>query len=131
MDREPGRRGRRAARGRSIVVRRTITGLRAWLVQRWSAVYMLLFIVFLLFHFLLDSPHSYQAWHDWMSNPGVSIATSVFFAALLLHAWVGVRDVIMDYVHPVAFRVSILTLLGSGLLAIGVWVLRILLAGRG
>ena len=112
-------------------MRRAITGLRAWLVQRLSAVYMLLFIVFLLFHFLLDPPHSYQAWHGWISNPGVSIAACVFFAALLLHAWVGVRDVIMDYVHPLGFRVSMLALLGSGLLAIGVWVLRILLAGHG
>lgn len=112
-------------------MRRTVTGLRAWLVQRASAVYMLLFILFLLFHFLLDPPHSYLAWHGWMMSPGVSIATFVFFAALLLHAWVGVRDVLMDYVHPLALRVSALALLGVGLMAIAVWVMRILLMGRG
>jgi succinate dehydrogenase / fumarate reductase membrane anchor subunit len=111
-------------------VRRTITGLRAWLVQRVTAVYVLLFIVFLLFHFLLGAPHSYQAWRAWISNPGVSIAAAVFFAALLLHAWVGIRDVIMDYVHPLGVRVFTLALLGFGLLAIGAWVLRILLAGH-
>jgi succinate dehydrogenase hydrophobic anchor subunit len=33
-------------------LRRAVTGLRAWLVQRVTAVYMLLFIVFLLVHFL-------------------------------------------------------------------------------
>jgi succinate dehydrogenase hydrophobic anchor subunit len=33
-------------------LRRAVTGLRAWLVQRITAVYMLLFIVFLLVHFL-------------------------------------------------------------------------------
>jgi succinate dehydrogenase / fumarate reductase, membrane anchor subunit len=109
-------------------VRRTITGLRAWLVQRLSAVYILLFIVFLLCHLLLDRPHSYQAWHAWISNPGVSIAAGIFFAALLLHAWVGVRDVIIDYVHPLGVRVSMLALLGAGLSAIGLWVLQILLA---
>jgi len=110
-------------------VRKTVTGLRAWLLQRASAVYMLAFIVFFLFHFLLDRPHSYAAWHRWMSAPGVSIAACVFFAALLLHAWVGVRDVLMDYVHTAALRVCALAFLGFGLSAIGAWVLRILLAG--
>ncbi len=108
-----------------------MTGLRAWLVQRVSAVYMLLFIVVLLVHFLVDPPASYAAWHDWLTKPGISIATAVFFAALLLHAWVGVRDVILDYVQPAALRVSALALLGFGLAAIAAWVLRILLMGHG
>lgn len=112
-------------------MKRAVTGLRAWLVQRVSAVYMLLFIVFVLIHFLVDAPHSYWAWRDWMTSSGVSIATTVFFAALLAHAWVGLRDVIMDYVHPIAIRVCLLVLLGFGLTAMGVWVMRILWMGHG
>ena len=112
-------------------MRKTVTGLRAWLVQRVSAVYMLLFIVFFLIHFVVDPPHSYPAWHGWMMSSSVNIATAVFFAALLAHAWVGVRDVIMDYVHPVALRVCVLALLGFGLTATGIWVMRILPMGHG
>lgn len=108
-------------------MRRAVTGLRAWLVQRVSAVYMLFFILFLLFHFLVDPPHSYQAWHSWMSNSGVSIAVFVFFSALLLHAWVGIRDVLIDYIHPLPLRFAALALLGFGLLAIAAWVARIVL----
>ena len=107
-------------------MRKTFTGLRAWLVQRVSAVYMLLFIVFIMVHFIVDPPHSYAAWHGWMMSSSVSMATAVFFAALLAHAWVGVRDVIMDYIHPVASRAWALALLGIGLTAMGVWVMRIL-----
>ena len=107
-------------------MRKTFTGLPAWLVQLVSAVYMLLFIVFILAHFVGDPPHSYAAWNGWMMSSSVSTATAVFFAALLAHAWVGVRDVVMDYVHPVAFRVWALALLGIGLTAMGVWVMRIL-----
>jgi succinate dehydrogenase / fumarate reductase membrane anchor subunit len=107
-------------------VRKTFTGLRAWLVQRASAVYMLLFIVFILAHFIVDPPRSYAAWHGWIMTSSVSMATAVFFAALLAHAWVGVRDVIMDYIHSVGFRVWAFALLGIGLTAMGVWVMRIL-----
>jgi len=108
----------------------TLTGLRAWLVQRVSAVFMLLFIVFLLAHFLFDRPRSYFAWRDWMLGPWVSIAAMIFFAALIVHAWVGLRDVVLDYVHPVAARVFVLALLGLGVTAVGVWVFRILLLQR-
>ena len=90
-------------------MRKAVSGLRAWLVQRVSAVYMLFFIIFLLTHFVVDPPRSYLAWHDWMISPGVNVIATVFSAALLAHAWVGVRDVIMDYVHPIAIRVLVLS----------------------
>jgi len=107
-------------------MRKAVTGLRAWLVQRVSAVYMLLFIVFFLLHFVIDPPHSYPAWHAWMMSPSVSVISGVFFVALLAHAWVGLRDVIMDYIHPVAVRVCVLALLGVGLAATGIWIIQIL-----
>jgi succinate dehydrogenase membrane anchor subunit len=112
-------------------VRETYTGLRAWLLQRASAVYMLFFIVFFLVHFAVDPPHSWPAWNAWMASRSVSIATTLFFAALLAHAWVGLRDVILDYVDLVAVRVCVLVLLGIGLVATGVWMIRILWTARG
>lgn len=112
-------------------MKRAMTGLRAWLVQRVTAVYMLFFIVFLLVHFLFDPPKSYLAWREWMLKPGVSISAFVFYTALLMHAWVGVRDVILDYVKPLAVRVLLLALLGFCLIGLGAWVTRILWIERG
>ena len=103
------------------------TGLRAWLLQRLSALFMLGFLVFLLIHFWVTRPRSYVAWHDWMLSPGVSLSASIFFAALLVHAWVGLRDVILDYVRPPAVRAGVLALLLLGLMALGLWAVRILL----
>lgn len=112
-------------------MRKAVTGLRAWLVQRVSAVFMLFFIVFLIFHFLLDPPRSYEAWRDWARDPRVSAGAPIFFVALFLHAWVGVRDVVMDYVHPVALRIAALVSLGLGLMVMAAWVARILLMEHG
>jgi succinate dehydrogenase / fumarate reductase, membrane anchor subunit len=106
-------------------------GMPAWLVQRASAVYMLLFIAYLLAHFAFDPPDSFRSWRGWIASPGVSLATSAFFCALLAHAWVGVRDVIMDYVRPVAARVPALSVLAVSLIAIAAWVTQILLRSRG
>lgn len=51
-----------------------------------------------------------------------------FFAALLAHAWIGVRDVILDYVHPVAIRFFALAVLALGLTGAGFWVIHVLWA---
>jgi succinate dehydrogenase / fumarate reductase membrane anchor subunit len=112
-------------------VRATFKGLRAWLVQRASAVYMLFFIIFFLVHFAVDPPHSYPVWRTWMTSYSVSVVTTVFFAALLAHAWVGLRDVILDYIDPMAFRVCLLVLLGFALMAVGAWIVRIFWMSRG
>jgi len=112
-------------------VRKSDTGLPAWLVQRVSAVYMLLFVVYCLVHFLADPPHSYPAWHAWITASGIRMATTLFFAALLAHAWIGLHDVLMDYVHRTAIRVGVLALTGFGLTAIGFWVVRILWLRQG
>ena len=87
---------------------------------------MLFFIIFLLTHFVVDPPRSYLAWHDWMLSPGINVIASVFAATLLVHAWVGVRDVVMDYVHPIAIRVLVLSSLALYLAGLGAWVARIL-----
>lgn len=104
-----------------------VTGLRAWLIQRMSAVYMLGFIVFALLCWLLEPPRSYEAWHGWVANPGAAMAIAVFFVALLAHAWVGLRDVMMDYVPSLALRIALLALLAAALLAIAAWVAAILM----
>ena len=112
-------------------MKRAVTGLRAWLLQRVSAVYMLLFIVYVLAHFAVDPPRSHLEWRGWILSPVVSIVSFLFFAALLAHAWVGLRDVTMDYVNRPGTRVFILAVLSGALLTLGAWTARILLLGQG
>jgi len=112
-------------------VRRPLSGLPAWLVQRLSAVFMLGFIVFVLVHFLVDPPRSYEAWRSWVSNPGFGLAAVLFVAALLTHAWVGLRDVTLDYVAPLAARIATLSLIALSLLVVAAWTVRILWLVRG
>ncbi|HHH40062.1 MAG TPA: succinate dehydrogenase, hydrophobic membrane anchor protein [Sedimenticola sp.] len=109
---------------------RQATGLRAWVLQRISAVYLGLYFIYLITRFLLAPPHAYQEWRQWFADPFLAVGMLLFFAALLIHAWVGVRDVVIDYVHPILLRVTLLTLTGLGLIGAGLWVMRtIYLAG--
>lgn len=105
---------------------RRASGLRAWFVQRASAIYLLLFIVYLLQHIIISPPQDFAAWQGWVAQPPVGLGLLLFFASLLLHAWVGFRDVLIDYVHPTAIRVSVLTVVGFVLIGCAFWVLRII-----
>jgi succinate dehydrogenase / fumarate reductase membrane anchor subunit len=102
------------------------SGLRAWLVQRVSAVYLLCFILFLVAR-TASSSWSYASWHDFALAPGMQVGLLLFFAALLVHAWVGLRDVILDYVGPPVVRAIVLGAVAIAEAAIAAWVLVILL----
>lgn len=101
-------------------------GLHAWMLQRLSALYLAVYTLFLLLHFARQAPVDYQAWQNWVATPAVGISAALFFLALLLHAWVGLRDILMDYVHSLALRLSLTAILLLGLGACALWALRIL-----
>ena len=105
---------------------RQASGFRAWVYQRITAVLLLLFFVYLLLTLSFAPPADFVAWVEWLSQPLVRIGLLIFVGALLLHSWVGVRDAIIDYVHPLALRIAALTLLALWLIGTGLWVLTIL-----
>ena len=106
---------------------RLLTGMRAWLVQRLSAVYMAIFSVATVITLVVTPISGYQDWLSLMAQPVVAAACSLFVIALLLHSWVGIRDVILDYVPSLTLRLILLSLLGAWLMLLGLWAVRILL----
>lgn len=80
-------------------------GLRDWLAQRVTAVVMALYTLIVLFGFLTGKNFSYEGWAGLFAQQWFKIATFVTFLSLFYHAWVGMRDVWMDYVtKSVALR---------------------------
>jgi len=109
---------------------RRASGLRAWFLQRATAIYLMLFILYTLQHLIFHAPSGYAEWHGWAASPLVALGLLLFFASLLLHAWVGIRDVIIDYVHHTAIRISVLTVIGFVLVGCAVWVLKIIILAQ-
>ena len=101
-------------------------GLRDWLAQRITAVIMAVYIGALLLVFLSTKPVTYGAWRDLFAQGWMRVATLLFAASLAWHAWVGVRDILMDYIQATAVRLS-LQVLTLVLLALYVgWTVQIL-----
>ena len=83
-------------------------GLRDWLAQRVTAVLMALFTLILLAQVIFSKgPISYNKWAGIFSSQWMKVLTFTIIIALLYHAWVGIRDIWMDYIKPVALRLSL------------------------
>jgi len=82
-------------------------GLRDWLAQRITAIIMAVYIGALLFVFLSTKPVTHGAWRDLFAQAWMRVATLLFAVSLAWHAWVGVRDILMDYVKPDGLRLAL------------------------
>ncbi len=82
-------------------------GLRDWLSQRVTAVLMALFTLVLLVQLLFGGPLGYERWAGIFAAQWMKVLTFVVFLALGWHAWVGMRDIWMDYVKSMALRLTL------------------------
>lgn len=101
-------------------------GWRDWLVQRVSAVVMAAYTVLVLFLVLWFGGLDYAAWKATFANGLFRIATFVFMLALLWHAWVGVRNIAMDYLKPVGLRLTFQVVVVAVLVAYVGWTIQVL-----
>lgn len=106
------------------------SGLRAWVLQRLSAMYLLVFIIYMLGMFIFMPPSDYQQWRAFVAQPLVSLAILLFYISLLLHAWVGIRDVLLDYVHTTVIRFTLLAAFGLVFMASGLWAFMAIVLAR-
>ena len=82
-------------------------GLRDWLAQRITAVLMALYTVVLLIQVLCAPSLDYYGWSAIFAAQWMKFLTFGVILALHWHAWVGVRDIWMDYVKPAAIRLTL------------------------
>lgn len=101
-------------------------GTGDWMLQRATAIVMALYTVVTLALVLWRPPASYADWKAMFAGTPFRLFTMVFFAALLYHAWVGMRDILMDYAHATSLRLALQAAVGLALLFYLVWAASIL-----
>ena len=79
-------------------------GLGNFIAQRVTAVVIALYSLIMLVVITNGRPLSYGVWRDLFTHGWMRVATLLFAASLAWHAWVGMRDVYMDYIKPTGLR---------------------------
>ena len=101
-------------------------GLREWLIQRISAALMALYSVALVVYLLLQPQLDYDIWIELFSSLPMRTFTLLFLMSLYYHSWIGVRDIVMDYVKSAGVRLLIHVLVILALLLYTIWSVQIL-----
>jgi succinate dehydrogenase / fumarate reductase membrane anchor subunit len=105
-------------------------GWKDWLVQRVSAVVMAVYTIGVLGIALWNGGIDHALWQALFANGAFKLATFVFMLALCWHAWIGVRDIWMDYVKPVGARLTLEVLTAVALAVYVGWTVQILWGAR-
>jgi succinate dehydrogenase / fumarate reductase membrane anchor subunit len=99
-------------------------GMKDWLAQRVTALVMLAYT--LLFCVVWPRPPGYAGWKALFSHGWMRFATFLMVASLLIHAWIGMRNIWMDYVKPTGVRLTLQVATILWLVGCAGWAMQIL-----
>lgn len=101
------------------------SGIRGWLVQRASAVVMLVCLPAFIVLWLAQPP-GFAGWQNLFESLLTRCLTLLFFFSLFAHAWLGMRHVLGDYVRRPRLRIWLRRLVQAALTGYAVWLVLIL-----
>lgn len=101
-------------------------GLADWLAQRLTAVVMVLYTLLVLGIVLWHGGLDHASWQALFERNVFRIASFLFMVSLAYHAWVGMRNISMDYIKPVAIRLPVQTVFLALLVAYLGWTIGVL-----
>ena len=99
----------------------SFSGQRAFVVQRLGALVLLAYVTAAAVRAAFGAPLELAQWQAWAARPLGAALLLLLAAAVLAHAWVGARDVVLDYVRPARLRGLVLGLVALGLALLGAW----------
>lgn len=101
-------------------------GLRDWIIQRLSAIYMALTLFALIGFFIAHPTLNFGEWHGLFTHQWVKVIGILFIFLLLQHTWVGIWTIFTDYIKFPILRIVLNTFVIFMLLACFIWGLMIL-----
>jgi succinate dehydrogenase membrane anchor subunit len=104
-------------------------GLRDWLSQRVTAIVITLYTALFLGIVLWNGGLDYAMWQALFRGNAFRVVTFLFMVALFVHAWVGVRNILMDYAKPVSVRLTLQVVVVCVLIAYAGWTVQVLWGG--
>ncbi|MEM6050827.1 succinate dehydrogenase membrane anchor subunit [Erwinia sp. P7711] len=79
-------------------------GVHDWLLLRASAIIMTLYVLYILGFVVMSDTLTYEIWHGFFASSVTKVFTLLTLLCILVHGWVGMWQVLTDYVKSVAMR---------------------------
>jgi succinate dehydrogenase / fumarate reductase membrane anchor subunit len=101
-------------------------GLRDWLAQRLTAVVMGVYTILMVVVLTRLPSLDYAHWSALWESPAVRYATLIFLVCVYYHAWIGVRNIFMDYIKDTGLRLLFYVLVIGALICYAAWSVQIM-----
>lgn len=101
---------------------RIFSGQSAWIVQRVSALVLLVLLILALVTIFVRPP-GFDAWRTLVGSPHGAVLIALGFLAIGMHGWIGARDVVLDYIHLPWLRLGVLSLVAVLLVGVQIRVI--------
>ncbi|WP_437889218.1 succinate dehydrogenase membrane anchor subunit [Phytobacter sp. V91] len=79
-------------------------GVHDYLLVRASALVLTLYIIYMVGFFAITGDVTWQVWSGFFASAFTKVVTLLALFSILIHAWIGMWQVLTDYVKPVAVR---------------------------
>ncbi|MDU0809772.1 MAG: succinate dehydrogenase, hydrophobic membrane anchor protein [Burkholderia sp.] len=100
--------------------------LQDWIAQRLTGVIIAVYTIILLVKFFFAHDFSYRSWTLIFTTEWMKISTFAMMLSLSYHAWIGVRNILMDYIKSLYIRFILQLLSIVWLLICSVYTIQIL-----
>ncbi|MDI9334750.1 MAG: succinate dehydrogenase, hydrophobic membrane anchor protein [Cytophagales bacterium] len=101
--------------------------LRGWLAQRLTAALMAAFTLIVLLQVIFnEGAMGYDKWAGIFASTPMKALTFVVILALAWHVMLGMKEIYMDYIKPVALRLALNVLSVIWLIGCAGWAIQVL-----
>jgi len=103
------------------------TALRGWLAQRITAAVMAAFTLIVLLQVIFNKgTMGYDKWAGIFSSQWMKVLTFVVILSLAKHVYLGMKEIYMDYIKPVALRLALKVFTVLWLVGCAGWAIQVL-----
>lgn len=80
------------------------SGLYDWMIQRVTAIILMLYTIFMIGYLLMSPAQDYEQWKALFDNTAMRIFSLLAILSFAAHVWIGLWSVSTDYIKATGVR---------------------------
>ncbi|WP_034913421.1 succinate dehydrogenase membrane anchor subunit [Erwinia sp. 9145] len=82
-------------------------GVHDWLLLRAAAIIIALYVIYILGFFVVSDTLTFETWHAFFASTTTKVFTLLTLFSILVHGWIGMWQVLTDYIKSLALRLTL------------------------
>lgn len=96
-------------------------GIHDWLLLRAAAMVMTLYVIYILGFLVMSGTLTYDVWRGFFASSFTKVFTLLTLFSILVHGWIGMWQVLTDYIKPLALRMMLQLVIVVALLVYAIY----------